>query len=143
MALPMRITCEFRLEASHRLWRDDWPPDRNERTFGKCARLHGHSYRLLVTLRGAVDPETAMVRNFLDVKEIVRAHVVSRLDHQDMNTVIGGIPTAERILEWIARQLLPVFGPELYALELWETATASASLGPEELAALRAERTAP
>ena len=47
------ITCEFWFEASHVLAREDWSEEQNDRVFGPCARLHGHSYHLKVTLRGA------------------------------------------------------------------------------------------
>jgi 6-pyruvoyltetrahydropterin/6-carboxytetrahydropterin synthase len=50
-----QIACEFRFEASHQLRRDDWSEAENDAVFGNCARLHGHSYRLVVTLRGPID----------------------------------------------------------------------------------------
>ncbi|MBI3911564.1 MAG: 6-carboxytetrahydropterin synthase [Armatimonadetes bacterium] len=133
----VRISCDFWFEASHRLGRDEWSPEENERIFGACARLHGHSYHLRVTLRGPVDPITGMVRNFAEVKRVVHERVIRRVDHQDLNAVVGGLTTAERITVWVAAQLLPEFGDRLYGLELWETRTASVSLGPEELAALQ------
>src|SRR5688572_30161943 len=91
------ITVEFTFESSHQLWRDDWSESENERVFGNCSRLHGHSYRLLVTLRGPVDPGTGMVRNFRDAKGAVREKVIARIDHRHLNDVIGGITTAENI----------------------------------------------
>ena len=65
-----QITCEFRFEASHLLRRDDWSDAENDAVFGNCARLHGHSYRLCVTLRGPIDGETGMVMNFTDLKRL-------------------------------------------------------------------------
>jgi 6-pyruvoyltetrahydropterin/6-carboxytetrahydropterin synthase len=127
------ITCEFHFEASHVLRRDDWPEARNEAVFGNCARLHGHSYRLLVTLRGPIDPETGMVRNFRDVKQAVRERVIRRLDHHHLNDVVGGLTTAENLLYWIAEQLLPEMGSLLHRLELWETRSACAALAEEEI----------
>jgi len=63
------ITCEFWFEASHVLAREDWSDEQNDRVFGPCARLHGHSYHLKVTLRGAIDAATGMVINFNDMKK--------------------------------------------------------------------------
>ncbi len=128
-----QITCEFTFEASHQLRRPDWTDARNEEVFGNCARLHGHSYRLLVTLRGAVDPETGMVLNFRDVKRVVRARILDRLDHQPLESVVEGLTTAENLVYWIARELLPEFGERLHHVELWETRTASAALGATEI----------
>ena len=127
------ITCEFTFEASHQLWRGDWSDAQNEAVFGNCARLHGHSYRLTITLRGPVDAQTGMVRNFRDVKRVVRERVVSRLDHRHLNDVVGGITTAENICYWIALELAPEFGPALYRIELWETRTSFAALGETDL----------
>jgi 6-pyruvoyltetrahydropterin/6-carboxytetrahydropterin synthase len=45
-----QIACEFRFEASYQLRRDDWSEAENDAVFGNCARLHGHSYRLVVDL---------------------------------------------------------------------------------------------
>jgi 6-pyruvoyltetrahydropterin/6-carboxytetrahydropterin synthase len=134
-----QIACEFRFEASHQLRREDWSDAQNDAVFGNCARLHGHSYRLVVTLRGPIDPETGMVMNFQDVKRLVRERVISRLDHQHLNDVVDGLTTAENLLYWIADQLL---GPPpaarapadlLARLELWETATCCAFLADAEL----------
>jgi 6-pyruvoyltetrahydropterin/6-carboxytetrahydropterin synthase len=130
------ITCEFAFEASHQLRREDWSDAENEAVFGECARLHGHSYRMLVTLRGPIDRETGMVLNFRDVKRVVKERVVSALDHQHLNGVVDGLTTAENLCCWIAAQLLPEFGPLLSGIELWETRTAFASLGEAELQAL-------
>lgn len=130
------ITCEFTFESSHQLRRADWSDAENEAVFGNCARLHGHSYRLLVSLRGAIDAATGMVRNFRDVKRIVRECVVSRIDHQHLDQVVGGLTTAENLCYWIAAQLLPEFGPALYRVELWETRNSFAALAEPELAAL-------
>jgi 6-pyruvoyltetrahydropterin/6-carboxytetrahydropterin synthase len=129
-----QIACEFRFEASHQLRREDWSDAQNNAVFGNCARLHGHSYRLVVTLRGPIDPETGMVMNFQHVKRLVRERVISRLDHFHLNDVVGGLTTAENLLYWIADQLLgPIPADLLARLELGETATCCAFLADAEL----------
>jgi 6-pyruvoyltetrahydropterin/6-carboxytetrahydropterin synthase len=133
MLRTAHITCEFTFEASHQLRREDWSDERNDTVFGNCARLHGHGYRLLVTLRGPIDPDTGMVRNFRDVKRLVRERVVDRLDHHHLDEVIGPLSTAENLCYWIATQLLPELGTALYRIELWETRTAFAALEHPEL----------
>jgi 6-pyruvoyltetrahydropterin/6-carboxytetrahydropterin synthase len=136
-----QIAGEFRFEASHQLRRDDWSDAENDAVFGNCARLHGHSYRLVVTLRGPIDPATGMVLNFRDLKRLVRERVVNRLDHQHLNEVVGGLTTAENLLYWIADQLLGSLPTDLLArLELWETATCSAFLADTELQAFAQAR---
>ena len=119
----MRIRRQFRFEAAHVL------PHHG----GKCARLHGHSYRLEVALRGALredGPDRGMVMDFADLKTVVKAEVIERLDHRYLNDVVEN-PTCERVLLWIAAALAPKL-PELDELVLWETATACAVLSRDE-----------
>ncbi len=94
---------------------------------GKCARLHGHSYRLEVAVRGPLlesGPATGMVVDFDDLAEIVGPCVVDRLDHSSLNDLIPN-PTAEEIALWIWTELSPrVVG--LDEVVIWETPTACA-----------------
>jgi 6-pyruvoyltetrahydropterin/6-carboxytetrahydropterin synthase len=103
---------------------------------GKCARLHGHSYRLEVTVSGPLredGPDRGMVMDFADVQTVVDAEVIDRLDHRDLNAIVDN-PTCERVLLWIAHALAPKLA-QLDELVLWETATACAVLRGEELQA--------
>jgi 6-pyruvoyltetrahydropterin/6-carboxytetrahydropterin synthase len=142
MKRTAQVTCEFTFEASHQLRRDDWSDEENTAVYGNCVRLHGHSYRLVVTVRGAIDDATGMVVNFRDIKEAVDQRIIDRLDHRHINDVLGELSTAENLCYWIGRQLAPVFGAQLYRIELWETRTAYAALGEEDLRLLL-EGTAP
>jgi 6-pyruvoyltetrahydropterin/6-carboxytetrahydropterin synthase len=136
MQRTARITCEFTFEASHQLHRPEWSDAENEAAFGNCARLHGHSYRLRITLGGEVDPETGMVRNFRDLKASVREQVITRLDHAHLNDVLGELTTAENLCWWIATQLWPEYGEQLQRVELWETQSSAAALEADDLALL-------
>ena len=131
------ITCEFKFESSHRLRREEWSDAENAAAFGECAQLHGHSYRLLVALRGPVRRETGMVMSFQELMDLVKERVIRQLDHRHLEDVVGGITTTENLLYWIAGQLLPELGTLLHRLELWETRTSSAALTEEDLEALR------
>jgi 6-pyruvoyltetrahydropterin/6-carboxytetrahydropterin synthase len=138
MERTAQVTCEFTFEASHQLRRDDWSDAENEAVFGNCVRLHGHSYRLLVTVRGPIDEGTGMVVNFRDVKQAVDSKVIDRLDHRHVNDVLGELATAENVCYWIGKTLAPVFGTSLYRIELWETRNAFAALGEDDLQAIHA-----
>ena len=66
MATLIRVTKEFSFEMAHALWNYDGP----------CRNVHGHSYRLFVTLSGIPsddpqDPKNGMVIDFTDLKDIV------------------------------------------------------------------------
>ncbi len=108
----------FRFEAAHHL-----PGHR-----GKCARLHGHSYKLEVTLRGPVNEAPGqsvhgMVMDFEDVSRIVRSSLLEPLDHQDLNQVLNIQTTAENLVHWMWDALVAAGLPVtlLYRLRLWET----------------------
>jgi 6-pyruvoyltetrahydropterin/6-carboxytetrahydropterin synthase len=89
---------------------------------GKCSRLHGHSYRLDVTLAGPLQPEgpaAGMVEDFEAVSRVVKAAVIAELDHRSLNELIEN-PTAENIVCWVWGRLAAEL-PLLTELTLWET----------------------
>jgi 6-pyruvoyltetrahydropterin/6-carboxytetrahydropterin synthase len=91
---------------------------------GKCEKLHGHTYRLDVTVKGKLD-EDDMVIDFIDLKNIVKANVLKFLDHSYLNDLIEQ-PSAENIVFWIWSKLEPLLKTDaysLYELKLWETPT--------------------
>ena len=72
----IRITKSFKFETAHALYGYD----------GKCKNIHGHSYKLFVTIKGSPITETShikegMVIDFTDLKKIVNEEIVSKLDH--------------------------------------------------------------
>ena len=109
----------FRFEAAHVL----------PYHLGKCARPHGHSYRLEVGLRGPLQsdgPARGMIEDFDTVRAIVHREILDVLDHTSLNDMIEN-PTCEHIVRWVWDRLLPVL-PGLDELVLWETATSCAVL---------------
>ncbi len=115
----MEIRKQFSFEAAHVL----------PHHAGKCSRLHGHSYRLDVTVEGnlaAAGPATGMVIDFDVLSQVVRANVIDALDHRHLNDLIEN-PTSENIVLWIWPRLAADL-PGLCELTLWETAKACAIL---------------
>jgi len=109
----------FRFEAAHVL----------PYHLGKCARPHGHSYRLEVALSGplqAAGPARGMIEDFDAVREVVHREILDTLDHTSLNDLIEN-PTCEHIVQWIWKRLQPSL-PGLDELVLWETATSCAVL---------------
>lgn len=89
----MEIFREFTFEAAHRL------PQAPEGH--KCARLHGHSYRVEVHVRGRVDASTGWVMDFADIKA-AWGPLDKQLDHYYLNEVPGlENPTSENLAAWI------------------------------------------
>ena len=95
------VTKIFHFESAHHL-----PGHR-----GKCARLHGHSYRLEVTIRGPIKDmpgasDHGMVMDFDDLSGTVKNSVIERLDHRDLNEVTELHTTAENLVHWIWSELI-------------------------------------
>ena len=86
---------------------------------GKCRDLHGHSYRLGVTVDRPIDPASGLAIDFSDLKAIVEREVVDLLDHRYVNDLIDN-PSAENMTVWMWRRLQPAL-PGLVEIELWET----------------------
>ncbi len=86
---------------------------------GKCRNLHGHSYRLFVSVEGQPSAETGMIIDFDDLSKVVVGKVIARLDHRFLNDLIP-LSTAENISRWIWEQLKPEL-PMLGQIEVYET----------------------
>ena len=110
----MEIFKEFSFEAAHRL--------PNVPEGHKCARLHGHSFHVRVTVRGAVDARSGWVMDFADLKAAFRP-LEDRLDHRYLNEIPGlENPTSEVLARWIWGELRGPL-PGLAAVEVRETCT--------------------
>jgi 6-pyruvoyltetrahydropterin/6-carboxytetrahydropterin synthase len=142
MGSVIRVTKEFSFEMAHVLWNYDGP----------CRNVHGHSYRLFVTLTGVPadepgNPKNGMVIDFTDLKAIVKKEIVSVFDHavvidrqfdnektaifKEMfgNTVLVDYqPTCENLVADFATRLSARLPQriKLHSLKLYETATSFA-----------------
>ncbi len=84
--------------------------------------MHGHTYRLVVYLEGALDPKLGWVLDFADMKQSV-VPMVKLLDHQLLNDIPGlENPTCEMVAVWIWNYIKPLL-PSLCKIELHETPT--------------------
>ena len=110
----MHIFKVFQIEAAHRL--PNVPPGH------KCARLHGHSYRVSVHVEGPVGDESGWVRDFADLAEAWRP-LHDALDHRYLNDVDGlANPTSEVLAAWVWERLAPSL-PGLARIDVLETCT--------------------
>jgi 6-pyruvoyltetrahydropterin/6-carboxytetrahydropterin synthase len=108
----MRLYKDFSFEAAHRL--------PNVPAGHKCARLHGHSFQVRVSVDGPVGDETGWVMDFADLKAAFRP-VHDRLDHQYLNDIAGlENPTSEVLAQWIWGELRASL-PGLVEIEVRET----------------------
>ena len=100
---------------------------------GKCARLHGHTYRFQVWVSGPVDGERSMLVDFFDLKSEIDAW-----DHRHLNDEVEFVPTAELLAAEMRRRILALVvaavGEERadevgVLLRLWETPSGYAQVG--------------
>ena len=110
----MILIKEFEFDAAHNLIHYN----------GKCERLHGHTYKLVVKLEGTPGPED-MVYDFTALKRLVKEQVLDEFDHHYINDFIEQ-PTAENIAIYIWHKLEPLVRTDnahLHEIEVWETKT--------------------
>jgi 6-pyruvoyltetrahydropterin/6-carboxytetrahydropterin synthase len=103
------VSKDFFFDAAHNL----------PRYAGKCEHLHGHTFRLRVTLRAPLDTWSGMAFDFMDLKRIVDERIVKVLDHAYINEIIAN-PSAEFISVWVWRHLADL---PLHEIRVWETPT--------------------
>ena len=133
----IRITKEFRFEGAHALIDYD----------GKCRHIHGHSYKLYVTLKGSPrdelhHPKNGMVVDFTDLKGVVNRLIVDPFDHalllrsdaklvEEISIAYENVivldfqPTCENLTIYFAgllKENLPG-GVSLHSIKLFETPT--------------------
>jgi 6-pyruvoyltetrahydropterin/6-carboxytetrahydropterin synthase len=107
---------------------------------GKCENVHGHNYRVRITLEGAdLDPVTGLLVDFVEVKRILRK-TMAYLDHQFINdlppfTVLN--PSAENIAKYFCEEMqkgldegMAAVPVRIQAVTVWETDTSVASYRP-------------
>lgn len=117
--MVIKVTKSFTFDAAHFL------PNHK----GKCAAMHGHTYRLEVTVirqNGLIDSgsDEGMVIDFYDLKGIVTAEVIDKLDHKVLNEVLSFRTTAENMAAHIFSVLkdkLQSGGVIVEKIKLWET----------------------
>lgn len=148
MSSIIRVTREFTFEMAHVLRNYDGP----------CRNVHGHSYRLFVTVSGrpvndTTDPKDGMVIDFTDLKKIVLENIVDVFDHSVVvsrdfdsekremmtktfgNTVVVDYqPTCENLISDFAAILISKIpaGVKLHSLKLYETARSYAEWHSED-----------
>ena len=138
----IRVTKSFTFEMAHALWNYDGP----------CRNIHGHSYKLFVTVRGYTSEDTnntklGMVMDFSDLIKIVKKNIIDVFDHSVVISkrasqpdiqrveqmfekfyVVDYQPTCENLASDMAARLrknLPE-GADLFSMKLVETETSYA-----------------
>ena len=106
----LTLTRRFVFSAAHRLTSSTLDAAGNACAFGDCQRVHGHNFRLEVSVAGDPDPATGFFCNVLELERLVRELVVAPCDHRILNDVplfAGVVPTMEVAAQVFWRVLEP------------------------------------
>src|SRR5258705_4899638 len=114
--MRVELTRDYTFEAAHRL--PLLPPEH------KCYRMHGHSFRVGITVAGEIDPAMGWLVDYADITAKVEPVLMRELDHRALNDVPGlENPTSEMLCLWLWRRFAPEL-PGLAAITVHETCAA-------------------
>ena len=115
----MHLAKRYPFSASHRLHSPQISAEENARIFGKCNNPfgHGHNYMLEVAVQGPVDTGSGMVVPRKTLDSFVERHVISKLDHANLNCDVaelqGVVPTTENLALLVENWLEQAWDDEL------------------------------
>ena len=124
------ITRRERFNAAHRLYREELTDIENFEVYGKCSHpnWHGHNFELFVTVKGEVDPKIGYVTNLKNLSNIIKEHVIDKVDHRNINLDVdfmqGKIVSTENlaIAIWnVLKYPVEKFGVTLHCIKITET----------------------
>ena len=139
--MPSYLTRRVSFAAAHRYRIASWSDERNEATFGACARpnYHGHSYVCDVTVTGEIDPVTGFLVDLPALDAALQTEVRDRFDHSNINLDVpefgeGGLmPTGENLARFIGERVQARLGSTVFVTRvvLAEDPTLSATYEPD------------
>lgn len=107
----MELTRSYKFSASHQMKNPELSEKENADLYGHCARDHGHSYQMEVTVNGTPDPKTGMILNAEELDRIVDRAIIQSWDHRHLNHEVEefkGMPvSSEAMLVAAWKRLLP------------------------------------
>ena len=116
--MKVRLTKDFSFESAHTL--PHVPPDH------KCGRMHGHSFRVEVSVEGEVDEKMGWLYDHSQIGDATKG-IIEQLDHRYLNEIDGlENPTFENLAAWIWKRLAPLC-PGLCEVVVHETASVRCS----------------
>ncbi|MBX2969776.1 MAG: 6-carboxytetrahydropterin synthase [Cyclobacteriaceae bacterium] len=126
------ISRKEHFNAAHKLYNQAWTKEKNIEVFGPCANdnWHGHNFDLIVTVKGTPDPETGFVVDLKRLSTLIRAEIIDKLDHKNINLDVdfmqGKLASCENLIVEIWKILdkrlpsITKYG-KLHSLRLYET----------------------
>jgi 6-pyruvoyltetrahydropterin/6-carboxytetrahydropterin synthase len=126
------ISRKEHFNAAHKLYNPQWDKERNEQVFGPCANenWHGHNFELIVTVKGSPDPDTGFVVDLKKLSRLIRAEVIEKLDHKNLNMDVDFMRGKMASTEILAMEIWKILAPripglstfaKLHSIKLYET----------------------
>jgi len=122
------ITKIFHFCAAHKYGNSKWSDEKNEEVFGPDARVHGHNYKLEVTVTGNINPDTGFLIDLGELSTIVNDNVINKLDHsqfeKDVPWFKGKQPSSENMVIFIWEEISRYLkSAKLHRIRIVETPT--------------------
>jgi len=94
---------------------------------GKCANLHGHTFRVAVTVAGEALNDVGIMMDLVDMKKHLKA-IIDRLDHvclNDLEFFKANNPSSENLARYIYKEYKALIAPvRLVKVRIWESSRA-------------------
>lgn len=118
--------------AAHKLSNPAWSKEKNSEVFGPCANenWHGHNFDLIITVKGDADPDTGFVIDLKKLSSLIRAEVIEKLDHKNLNLDVDFMRGKMASTENLAMEIWKILAPaipavssraKLHSVRLFET----------------------
>lgn len=104
--------------AAHKLYNPNWSKEKNIEVFGPCANenWHGHNFEMIVTVRGAPDPETGFVIDLKALSTLIRKEIIEKLDHKNLNLDVDFMKGKMASCEILIMEIWKILEPKVNAI---------------------------
>lgn len=117
----MILTKSYRLRAIHSLHQPQFSDDQNNYHFRHCGKVHGHEYKIEVSLRGELDSRAQWVFDRDQLDQLVETHVIQPFDKTNLNVFFANTSGEALAHEFYKILKNTPIGPKLYSLAIQET----------------------
>tara|TARA_B100000029_G_scaffold478620_1_gene524901 strand:+ start:2909 stop:3337 length:429 start_codon:yes stop_codon:yes gene_type:complete len=123
------LTKQYKFCAAHRYWNKKWTAKKNKSVFADDVKIHGHNYKLDITISGPINSDSGFIMDIREINKIVKRKVLNSLDHSQIDKDIPWFknrqPSTENLVVFIWKQIEAYFSNPiiLYSIKLRETET--------------------
>jgi 6-pyruvoyltetrahydropterin/6-carboxytetrahydropterin synthase len=112
------ISRKEHFNAAHKLYNPNWSEEKNAEVFGPCANAnwHGHNFELIVTVKGIPDVDTGFVIDLKKLSKLIRAEVIEKLDHKNLNMDVDFMKGKMASTETLAMEIWKILDPKIKAI---------------------------